>query len=106
MFRPENIPAFAAEYLGGASPDDPRASPVYADLRGLPPMLLQVGSTELLLDDSRRVHERVIATGGESRLSIYDDVHHGWQMLTAFVPEARSALGEAAAFIRRHLGVR
>jgi acetyl esterase/lipase len=106
MFRPENIPAFAAEYLGGASPDDPRVSPVYADLRGLPPMLLQVGSTELLLDDSRRVHERVIATGGESHLSIYDGVHHGWQMLTAFVPEARAALGEAAAFIRRHLGVR
>jgi acetyl esterase/lipase len=66
-------------------------------------MLFQVGSTELLLDDSRRVHERVIATGGESQLSIYDDVHHGWQMLTAVVPEARSALGEAAAFIRRHL---
>jgi acetyl esterase/lipase len=103
MFRPENIPAFAAEYLDGASVDDPRASPVYADLHGLPPMLLQVGSTELLLDDSRRVHDRVIAAGGESHLSIYDDVHHGWQMLTAFVPEARSALGEAAAFIRRHL---
>jgi acetyl esterase/lipase len=104
MFRPENIPAFAAVYLGGAAPaDDPRASPVYAELRGLPPMLLQVGSTELLLDDSRRVHERVIAAGGTSQLSIYDDVHHGWQMLAAFVPEARAALGEAAAFIRAHL---
>ena len=73
------------------------------DLHGLPPLVLQVGSTELLLDDSRRVHERVIAAGGESHLSVYDDVHHGWQMLTPFVPEARSALGEAAAFIRRHL---
>lgn len=104
MFRPENIPAFAAEYLGDTPPDDPCASPVYADLHGLPPMLLQAGSTELLLDDSRRVHERVIATGGESHLSIYDDVHHGWQMLTAFVPEARLALGEAASFIRQHLG--
>jgi monoterpene epsilon-lactone hydrolase len=104
MFRPENIPAFAAEYLGDTPADDPRVSPVYADLHGLPPMLLQAGSTELLLDDSRRVHERVIASGGESHLSIYDDVHHGWQMLTAFVPEARSALGEAAALIRRHLG--
>jgi acetyl esterase/lipase len=103
MFRPENIPAFAAVYLGAAPADDPRASPVYAELRGLPPMLLQVGSTELLLDDSRRVHERVIAAGGTSQLSIYDDVHHGWQMLAAFVPEARAALGEAAAFIRAHL---
>jgi acetyl esterase/lipase len=104
MFRPENIPAFAAEYVGDTPPDDPRASPVYADLHGLPPMLLQVGSTELLLDDSRRVHEQVVAAGGESHLSVYDDVHHGWQMLTAFVPEARLALGEAATFIRQHLG--
>jgi len=103
MFRPENIPAFASLYLGRVSADDPRASPVYADLRGLPPLLLQVGSTELLLDDSRRVHDRVIAAGGESHLSIYDGVHHVWQMLTPFVPEARLALGEAAAFIGRYL---
>jgi monoterpene epsilon-lactone hydrolase len=64
---------------------------------------LQVGSTELLLDDARRVHERVLAAGGDSRLSVYDDVHHVWQMLTPLVPEARTALGEAAAFIRSHL---
>jgi epsilon-lactone hydrolase len=103
MFRPENIPAFAAAYLGTASASDPRASPVDADLHGLPPMLLQVGSTELLLDDSRRVHDGVVATGGSSRLHVYDDVHHVWQMLTPFVPEAREALAEAAAFIRSHL---
>lgn len=103
MFRPENIPAFASLYLGRVSADDPRASPVYADLRGLPPLLLQVASTELLLDDSRRVHDRVIAAGGESQLSIYHGVHHVWQMLTPWVPEARAALGEAAAFIARHL---
>jgi monoterpene epsilon-lactone hydrolase len=106
MFRPENIPAFASLYLGRISADDPRVSPVYADLRGLPPLLLQVASTELLLDDSRRVHDRVIAAGGESQLSIYDDVHHVWQMLTPFVPEARLALGETAAFIDRHLAHR
>jgi len=103
LFRPENIPAFASVYLGRVPADDPRASPLYADLCGLPPVLLQVGSTELLRDDSRRVHDRVIAAGGESQLSIYDGVHHVWPMLTAFVPEARLALGEAAAFIRRHL---
>jgi acetyl esterase/lipase len=103
MFRPENIPAFAAAYLGTASSRDPRASPVYADLHGLPPLLLQVGSTELLLDDARRVHERVLAAGGSSRLTVYDDVHHGWQMLTPFVPEARASLGEAATFIRGQL---
>jgi monoterpene epsilon-lactone hydrolase len=103
MFRPENIPAFADAYLGGTAPDDPRASPVYADLHGLPPILLQVGSTELLLDDARRVHDGVLAVGGDSRISVYDDVHHVWQMLTPLVPEARAALGEAAAFLRSNL---
>lgn len=102
MFRTENIAACAAVYLGAARADDPRASPLFAELHGLPPLALQVGSTELLLDDSRLVHERVSAAGGDSRLSVYDDVMHCWQMLTPFVPEARAALGEAAAFIRTH----
>ena len=103
MFRPENIAAFASAYLDGAPTDDPRASPVYADLRGLPPVLLQVGSTELLLDDSRRVHERIVAGGGASRLTVYEDVVHGWQLLVPFVPEARAAVSEAADFVRGHL---
>jgi acetyl esterase/lipase len=78
MFRTENIEEFAAAYLpAGASRRDPYASPAHADLRGLPPLLLQVGSTELLLDDAR--------------------------MLDGFVPEARFALRQAASFIREHL---
>ena len=99
MFRPENIPAFARVYLGEVSADDPRASPVYADLSELPPVLLQVGSTELLLDDSRRVYDRIVATGGTARLTVYDRVHHGWQMLAPLVPESRAALGEAAEWL-------
>ena len=103
MFRPENIPSCAATYLGATSAFDPRASPVYADLHGLPPMLLQVSSTELLLDDSRRVHDGVVAAGGSCRLAVYDGLHHVWPITTPFVPEARAALGEAAAFIRSEL---
>ena len=63
MFRPENIGQFAAAYLGSASSADPYASPVLGDLRGLAPLLRQVGSTELLLDDARRVHQKVQAGG-------------------------------------------
>jgi acetyl esterase/lipase len=106
MFHPENIPAFASAYLGDARPDDARASPLRAEPHGLPPLLLQVGSTELLLDDARRVHERVRAVGGESRLTIYDDVPHGWQLLSPFVPEARAALREVADFVTTHLDAR
>jgi acetyl esterase/lipase len=99
MFTPENIDQFARAYLGGASPLDPDASPVLADASGLPPLLFQVGSTETLLDDARRVHERVLAAGGASRLEVFDDVPHGWHMLVGVVPEATRALRDAGAFI-------
>jgi acetyl esterase/lipase len=104
MFRPENIEEFAAAYLpAGASRRDPYASPAHADdFLNLPPLLLQVGSTELLLDDARAVHERILAAGGASRLEVYEDLPHGWQMLDGFVPEARVALKQAASFIREH----
>lgn len=109
MFRPASIPQFASAYLGGAEPTDPLASPAFADLGRLPPILLQVGSTELLLSDSERVHEAIQEARGAreadaaSRLKIYEDVPHCWQMLDGFVPEARIALAEAAEFIRAHV---
>ncbi|HEV7902449.1 MAG TPA: alpha/beta hydrolase [Pyrinomonadaceae bacterium] len=103
MFRTENAAEFAPAYLGDASPLDPYASPAYADLAGLPPILLQVGSTELLLDDARRVHHKIQEAKGSSRLEIYADVAHGWQMLDGFVPEARAALRQAASFINEHV---
>ena len=99
MFRPENMPAFASAYLAGAPADEPRASPLFGRADGLPPVLLQVGSTELLLDDARGMHERIVAAGGESRLTVYDDVMHGWQLLVPFVPEATRAVREVAAFV-------
>ncbi len=102
MFRTENIAEFAAAYLGNASPLDPYASPAFADLGGLPPLLLQVGSTEILLDDSRRVDAKVREAGGISKLEIYDDLFHCWQMLDGIVPESRIALRQVATFICHH----
>jgi acetyl esterase/lipase len=98
-FRPDNFPAFARIYLGTASPMHPYASPLFADLRGLPPLLIQVSSSELLLDDSRRLHDRVIAAGGRSTLDVFDDLVHAWQMGDGLVPEARIALERVAAFL-------
>ena len=102
MFRSGNVHEFAPAYLGGESAHNAYASPVYADLRGLPPLLLQVGSTELLLDDARRVHHKILEAGGDSELEIYADVAHCWQMLDGLVPEARIALRQAASFIGEH----
>jgi acetyl esterase/lipase len=58
-----------------------------------------VGSTELLLDDARRVHAKVQGVGGVSRLEVFENVFHVWQMLDGIVPEARAALRQAAGFI-------
>ena len=103
MFRTPNMAEFAPIYLGSASAFDPYASPAHAsDFRDLPPVLLQVGSTELLLDDARTVHEKIRRAGGASRLEVYEDLMHCWQMLDGIVPEARAALQSAADFIVEH----
>lgn len=106
MFRPENMEQFARTYLGDVAATDPRASPAFGNLRGLPPMLLQVGSTELLLDDSREVADAVRNVGGSADLEIFPDVFHCWQMLDGLVPEAGEALGQAADFIATHTSSR
>jgi acetyl esterase/lipase len=99
MFYPENVAEFAPAYLGGASASDPFVSPVFADYHGLPPVLFQVSSTEILLEDSTAIHNKILAAGGVSELEIFDDVSHCWQMLNRFVPEASRALRQAADFI-------
>jgi epsilon-lactone hydrolase len=99
MFRPQNIRDFARIYLGDTRPRDPYASPVFADLGRLPPVLLQVASSELLLDDARRVHDSIRQAGGVSTLEVFDGVFHAWHMLDGFIPEARAALRQAAAFM-------
>ena len=104
MFRPENLTDFAAATLGTTPADTPGASPLLADLTGLPPVLLHVGSTELLLDDSRAMDARIRAAGGQCQLRIFDNVAHCWQMLVPFVPEAGASLRAAAAFIGEHVG--
>ena len=104
LFRPPNFPAFARAYLGDASPEDPRAAPLHGDPRGLPPVLLHVGSTEMLLDDARRMHASLLAAGGESRLAVWEDQPHGWHLLAPWVPEAGAALDDVAGFVRAHVG--
>jgi monoterpene epsilon-lactone hydrolase len=102
MFVREDIERYASVYLGDHSRIDPLASPLLADLSGLPPLLIQVGRDEVLLDDARNLHLKVMAAGGSSELHIYDDVPHGWHYGAPFVPETRQALREVAEFVGRH----
>ncbi|HSK73286.1 MAG TPA: alpha/beta hydrolase [Pyrinomonadaceae bacterium] len=105
MFYPENIPEFAAAYLGETPAENPFASPVFGDYKNLPPILFQVGSTEVLLDDSRRIHQKIQEAGGISEIEIFDDIFHAWQMGAGILPEARDSLSKAAEFIRRYISI-
>jgi acetyl esterase/lipase len=103
MFFGPWIAAVTRHYLGGTPATNPLASPVYGDLSGLPPLLIQVGDSEVLLDDSRRVHEKARRSGVASRLQLWRGVPHGWQIFAPILPEARAALRDAGSFIRTQL---
>jgi acetyl esterase/lipase len=88
--------------VGQSDPTHPYVSPLYADLAGLPPLLIQASSTEVLLDDARRVAERAQAAGVSVECEVWPKMPHVWQLWTPFVPEANRALDRAAQFIRAH----
>jgi acetyl esterase/lipase len=103
MLSPEAIGKFAALYLGDADARDPLASPLFADLSGLPPMLVIAGSTEVLLSDSESLVERVNAAGGRAELKVWPKMPHVFPVLSRIIPEGRVAIGDMAGFVRTTL---
>jgi monoterpene epsilon-lactone hydrolase len=99
LFHGDCIAADARHYLGGEDPRNPDVSPLYADLGGLPPLLIQVGRTEVLLDDSLRLARKARLSGVEARCEVWTDLPHVWHLQHGLLPEARAALGGAAGFI-------
>lgn len=92
----------AALYLAGADPRGPLVSPLYADLAGLPPMLVQVGSAETLLDDAVGIAGRAGAADVPVRLQIWPHMIHAWHLFHPEVEEGRLSLASAGRFIRAH----
>jgi acetyl esterase/lipase len=86
-------------YLGDVARTHPLASPLGADLRGLPPMLIQVGDHELLLSDSQRMHERATQAGVDSTLEVYPELWHVWHAFAPTLPEANAALAQIGEFV-------
>ena len=97
------LSAAVRNYLGDSSTRDPRASPVFADLSGLPPLLIHVGEDELLLDDSIRVMERVEASGGDARVEIWASMIHVFPSTYAHLTTSRAALDDIGHFLRARL---
>jgi epsilon-lactone hydrolase len=102
LIHKEYLEELAHGYLPkGMDRKDPRISPLYADLKGLPPTLIQVGSAETLLDDSARLAAAAGAADVSVTLEIWPHMIHAWQMWNARLEPGRRALASAGAFIRR-----
>jgi monoterpene epsilon-lactone hydrolase len=90
------------DYLQGGEARQPLASPLYADLRGLPPILMQVGDAEVLLDDTTRVADKARAAGVDVTLEIYPEMIHIFQLFAPILPEGQQAIERIGAFVRAH----
>lgn len=92
-------------YMHGKDPRNPDASPMFADLHGLPPLLLQVGAGELLLDDSLGLAGAAARDDVPVTVQVWPGMVHQWQLFPGVVPDARRALGDCAEFIKAHMAV-
>ena len=99
---PTMVQNTANNYLGGRDPNDPLASPIFADLAGMPPVLIQTGENEGLLSDSETLNDRLLEAGSPSQLEVWSDMFHVWHAYWPMLSEARDALDGAAKFIADH----
>ena len=104
LFSLESATTAAATYLDGRDPGDPLVSPVFGDWTGAPPMLVQVGDVEVLLDDALRLAARASDAGVDVTLHVEPEMPHIWPMSYPAFPEAVDAVEEIAAFVRRVTG--
>lgn len=101
LFTRRSILLGARAILGNRRARDPFASPVYAELAGLPPLLVHVGEDEALRDDSTRLVSRARAAGVDAQIEIWPDTPHAWQLMP-FLPEAAESRDKAIAFLGKH----
>ncbi len=105
MVQRDGLLQMAGWYLGGADAKNPLASPLFADLKTLPPLLIQVGSEETLLDDSRNLHKNAEAASVDAKLEVWDEMIHVWHAFHFMLPEGARALEGIAAFFKKHWGM-
>jgi len=104
FFTPDSIATTDELYLAGQSPDHPWLTPaVSADLTGFPPLLLQAGTNELLLDDATRLATRAREAGADVILDVTADVPHVFQTFVGVLDEADHAMDRAALFLKQHI---
>jgi acetyl esterase/lipase len=103
MVQKDGLLWMATMYLNGADPRTALAAPLHADLRGLPPILVQAGTAETLLDDATRIAEKLHAAGVEVRLAIWPNMLHVFPLFAPILSEGRDGCLEIGSFIRSHI---
>jgi epsilon-lactone hydrolase len=103
VVRREMLTQMAAAYLGGKDVRTPLAAPLYADLKGLPPLLIQVGDAETLLDDSNRLAQIAQAAGVQVKLEVWPEMIHVFQLFAGFLPEGQLAVDGIGQYLSQRL---
>lgn len=106
MIRPEDAKGGAERYHGTTDPSHPLISPIHADLSGLPPLLIQVGTSEVLLSDSTRLAERAKAAGVDVTIEEWDEMIHVWHFFASMLPEGHQAIQRIGEFVREKTGAK
>lgn len=104
MVRAEDLDRWADCYRGDMPADAPAISPIFADLRDLPPLHVEVGAREVLLDDARRIAAGASSAGVEVTLHEADEMVHVWHFFAGVVPEADDGIARVAEFVAKHAG--
>jgi acetyl esterase/lipase len=103
MMNVSLLPKLANHYLAGVDPRNPYASPLYGDARDLPPVLLQVGSDEILRDDAVRIAEKLKAAGCDVEIEVWPCMPHVWHLYARILPEGHRAIQQIGTFLDRKL---
>ncbi len=102
MVQRKGLVEMAGHYLAGRDPKAPLCSPIYADLSGLPPFLVHVGTRETLFDDAERLAGRARAAGVDVTFEPWQDMIHVWHFFAPMLPEANEAIERVGRFLREH----
>ena len=103
IIRPAHIRKWRWTYLDSTPATHPLASPIFADLSGLPEMYIQVGSEEVLLDDSKNLHKKALADKVPVRFEVWENMFHGWHAYYSMLSEARRAITALGDFYREKI---
>jgi acetyl esterase/lipase len=103
MVERDGLLELAQLYLAGADPRTPLAAPLYAELQGLPPLLIQAGTAETLLDDSTRLADRAREAGVDVTLEPWEEMVHVWHAFASMLPEGQQAIDRVGEFLRKLL---